>query len=227
MNNKKRFPLLRTLIIIALAMSACYIAFVIPEKAESAIPTVEAVTAEYSDYNPMVTAKGALVKQGDQWLAVVAVNEADISQIKIGQRARLSGAALPDGVYGGKVTAMADTAYTLQSSASPEIVVDVTVTVEEGDKALLRSGYSVTAQLLTGDEREVIMLPYSVIYQDDEGEYVYVLNNGAAVRRNIVTGIELSDRTEIVSGLSDEDTVLFGSEEIKDGERVRVVKGKK
>lgn len=227
MNNKKRFPLLRTLIIAALALSAGYIAFVVPREAESIIPTAEAVAAEYSDYSPTVSAKGALIKQGEQWLAVVAVSEADISEVEIGQRAELSGAALPDGVYSGKISAVADTAYTLQSGSTPEIVVDVTVTVEEGDVSLLRSGYSVTAQLITGEEREVIMLPYSVICQDDEGEYVYVLDNGSAVRRNIVTGIELSDRTEIVSGLSGRDLVLSNPEEIEDGERVRIVNNRK
>lgn len=227
MNNKKRFPILRTLIIAALALSAGYIAFVVPQAAESIIPTAEAVAAEYSDYSPTVSAKGALVKQGEQWLAVVAVNEADISEVEIGQRAELSGAALPDGVYSGRVNAIADTAYTLQSAGTPEIVVDVTVTVEEGDVSLLRSGYSVTAQLVTGEQREVIMLPYSVICQDDEGEYVYVLDNGSAVRRNIVTGIELSDRTEIVSGLFGRDLVLSNPEEIEDGERVRIVNNKK
>lgn len=226
MNNKKGFPILRTLIIAALALSAGYIAFVVPRTAENAIPTVEAVAAEYSDYNPTVSAKGALIKQGDEWLAVVAVNEADVSEVEIGQRAELSGAAFPDGVYSGKIIAVADTAYTMQSGGAPEIVVDVTVTVDKGDVSLLRSGYSVTAQLITGDGREVIMLPYSVICQDDAGEYVYVLNNGAAVRRNIVTGIELPDRTEIVSGLSGEDLVLSDPREIEDGERVRVIGNK-
>lgn len=227
MNGRKRFPLLKTLIITALVLSAGYIAFVVPQTAENAVPTAETVAAEYSDYSPTVSAKGALIKQGEQWLAVVAVNEADISEVEIGQRAELSGAALPDGVYGGRVNSVADTAYTLQSGGTPEIVVDVTVTIEEGDVSLLRSGYSVTAQLITGEERELIMLPYSVICQDDDGEYVYVLDNGSAVRRNIVTGIELSDRTEIVSGLSGRDLVLSNPEEIEDGERVRIVSSKK
>lgn len=226
MNSKKRFPLLKTLIIAALALSAGYIGFIVPRRAESVIPTAEAAAAELSDYSPTVSAKGALIRQGNLWLAVVAVSEADISEVEIGQRAELSGAALPDGVYKGTVSAVADTAYTLQSAGTPEIVVDVTVTVEEGDVSLLRSGYSVTAQLVTGEEREVIMLPYSVICQDDEGEYVYVLDNGSAARRNIVTGIELSDRTEIISGLSGKDLVLSNPEEIEDGERVKIVNKK-
>lgn len=224
MKNKKRIPILKSLIIIALAASACYIAFVVPETAAGAVPVVEAVEAKYSDYNPTVSAKGALTRQGDLWLAVVAVSEADISDIEIGQRAQLSGAAFPDGAYSGSVSAIADTAYTLQSAGTPEIVVDVTVTVEEGDVSQLRPGYSVTAQLETGEEREVIMLPYSVICQDDAGEYVYVLQNGAAVRKDIVTGIELPDRTEVVSGLSGSDMVLYDPEEIREGDRVIVAR---
>lgn len=220
MRKKKSALILKSLIIIALSLSACYIAFRVPEKAMGTIPAAQTLEVEYSGYNPTVTAKGALVKQGEGYIAVVAVNEADISEVEIGQRAELSGAAFPDGEYGGLVTAISDTAYTMQSAGIPEIVVDVTVTLDSGDITKLRSGYSATALLKTGEERKVIMLPYSAIGQDSEGEFVYVLQDGAAVRRGIVTGIELSEKTEIVSGLTDRDLVLSNPESLTSGERV-------
>ena len=220
---KKRPPILKILIVAALLFSAGYIAFCIPEAAESFLPFSRTIRAERYTYVPTVTAKGTIIKSGEGWLAVVAVNEGDILSVEAGQSVKLSGAALPDGEFSGRVTTVSDTAYTsaLSTASLPVTVVDVTVNIEEGDKALLRSGYSVTAQLRTGEEQTVNMLPYSVIGQDEAGEYVYVLENGIAVRHNIVTGIELSDRTEIVEGVTEADVVLTNPETLFEGARVR------
>ena len=222
---KKKPPILKILIIAALLFSAGYIAFRVPEAAESFLPFSRTIRAERYTYAPTVTAKGTIIKDGGRWLAVVAVNEGDILSVETGQSARLSGAALPDGEFSGKVASVSDTAYTstLSAVSVPVTVVDVTVNIDEGDESLLRSGYSVTAQLTTGEERTVNMLPYTVIAQDEQGEYVYVLENGVAVRRSIVTGIELSDRTEIVKGVTAEDVVLTDPEKLFEGARVRTV----
>ena len=220
---KNRPPILKILIIAALLFSAGYIAFRVPEAAESFLPFSRIVKAESYTYTPTVTAKGTIIKSGEQWLAVVAVNEGDIPLVEAGQSVRLSGAALPEGEFSGSVSTVSDIAYTSAVSAVsvPVTVVDVTVSIEDGDEALLRSGYSVTAQLITGDRRTVNMLPYTVIAQDETGEYVYVLEDGVAVRHDIVTGIELSDRTEIVEGVTEADVVLTNPETLFEGARVR------
>ena len=220
---KKKPPILKILIVAALLFSAGYIAFRVPEAAESFLPFSRTIRAESYTYSPTVTAKGTIIKSGEEWLAVVAVNEGDIPLVETGQSAQLSGAALPDGEFSGSVSTVSDTAYTSAISAVsiPETVVDVTISIEGGDPSLLRSGYSVTAQLKTGSDRTVNMLPYSVIAQDEQGEYVYVLEKGVAVRRQIETGIELSDRTEIVEGVTSEDVVLTNPESLFEGARVR------
>ena len=220
---KKRPPILKILIIAALLFSAGYIAFQVPAAAETLLPFSRTIRAERYTYSPTVTARGTIIKSGEDWLAVVAVNEGDIPTVEAGQYVRLSGAALPDGEFSGKVSLVGDTAYTsaLSAVSIPVTVVDVTISIDGGDRSLLRSGYSVTAQLTTGDRRTVNMLPYSVIAQDEQGEYVYVLEKGVAVRRQIVTGIELSDRTEIVEGVTETDTVLTNPESLFEGARVR------
>ncbi len=222
--GRKIFSILKTVLISALIFSAAYIAFAVPEAAETFMPVVGTIGLEACEYKPYVTAKGAIVKKGEQFCAVVAVNEADISLVETGQSVILSGAAFPDGSYSGTVNSISDTAYTsaLSSVSAPETVVDVVVFIDEGDTSKLRTGYSVTAQLKTGEERTLNMLPYSAICQDDRGEYVYVLKNNTAVRRDIVTGMELSDKTEIISGVTAEDRVLSSPKLVYDGGRVRV-----
>lgn len=222
----KRFTVLKTLIVAALLFSAGYIAFRVPAAAESFYPFSGAIKPELCVYCPSVSAKGSIVKNGEEWFAVVAVNEGDISSVETGQSAILSGAAFPDGSFSGTVEQIGDSAHAAALSAvsTPETVVDVTVKITQGDTKKLRAGYSVTAEIRTGDERTVTMLPYSVIDQDETGEFVYVLEKGSAVKRGIVTGIELSDRTEIVSGLDGKDSVLTNPEALFDGARVRMGK---
>ena len=66
------------------------------------------------------------------------------------------------------------------------------------------------------------MLPYSVIRQDEKGEYVYILQNGSSVRRDIVTGIELADKTDVVSGIFEGDMIICDPEAVSDGGKVRL-----
>lgn len=220
--TRKFFSILKTFLIAALIFSAGYIAFAVPEAAEALMPVVSTVKLEPCEYKPFVTAKGTIVRQDGAFFAVVAVNEADISQVEMGQTVQLSGAAFPEGGYMGKVSGIADTAYTVPVSTASETVVEVTVLIEEGDTSQLRAGYSVTAKLKTGEERILNMLPYSAIRQDENGEYVYVLSSSIAVRRDIVTGMEMSDKTEIVSGIGDSERVIASPEAVSDGGRVRV-----
>ncbi len=221
--KRKNLSLLKIAIIAALGGAAGYMAFAVPDAVQSMVPVVETVSAEICQYRPTVTAKGTIVKKEEQWFAVVAVNEADISLIEKGQTVQLSGAALMEGEYSGRVTGMGENAYTLtaNTAALPETVVDVTVAIEKGDTGMLRAGYSVTAQLITGDERTLTMLPYTAIAQDEISEYVYVLEKGISVRRNIETGIELSDKTEILSGITVEDRVLIYPEQVTENNYYR------
>ena len=221
--KRKNLSLLKIAIIAALGGAAGYMAFAVPEAVQSMVPVVETVSAEICQYRPTVTAKGTIVKKEEGWLAVVAVNEADISLIEKGQAVQLSGAALVEGEYSGRVTGMGENAYTLttNTAALPETVVDVTVAIEKGDTGMLRAGYSVTAQLITGDERTLTMLPYTAIAQDETSEYLYVLEKGLSVRRNIETGIELSDKTEILSGITAEDRVLIYPEQVTENNYYR------
>lgn len=226
MKSAKRIPILKALLIFALTVTAFYTAFVLPREAENSIPAAVVFSPESQSYSPLVTAKGSIAKKGEDWIAVVAVNESDISAVKIGQLATVSGAALPEGEYCGEVAEIADSAYvsTIYGSTS-QTVVDVTVKIKEGDLSNLKTGYTAAVKVQTGDSQTLSFLPYTAIQQDEKGEYVYVLENNKAVRRNIVTGIELTDKTQIVSGIDKTDLVLDNPSEIKEGERVRANKG--
>ena len=79
-------------------------------------------------------------------------------------------------------------------------VADVYATVEAGDE-YLENGLTVTSTVLIADRQQLLTIPYKAIGQDENGEYVYRIENGRALKSYIVTGQELEDAVEVQSGL--------------------------
>lgn len=192
-----------------------YWAAVMPSAVKSFLPRVETVRPTQAFFTPTVEAKGVISENNGQWFATVAVKERDISLIAEGQAAEINGAAFPSGKYSGRVYKIADSARQTSTVTSVETVVDVIVLIDDGEG--LRSGYTAQAEIATDDRRAVCLLPYSVICQDEQGEYVYVMEQGRANRRYIQTGGELPEGAEIISGLDLNDSVILQPEKVSNG----------
>lgn len=142
----------------------------------------------------------------DTLIAVVSVNERDAQKLAIGQTASVNCKAITENVYTGTIENIAPTAHKKYTGTSAETVVDVSIRLD--DTTLLKSGYTVNADITVSDSEVVAYIPYEVIMQDNESEYVYVVLDGKCVRKNIVTGRDLPNGEEIISGLDDEDIIL-------------------
>lgn len=145
---------------------------------------------------PVVT-----VAQGSELGIVAAVSELDIAKVKIGQEVMFTPAAFPNEIFLGKVSAISSAARSRYNGAVLETVVDVRITPTNQDKRF-KSGLSTDVSIVLSEPRQIVVLPYSAIEQDETGEYVYVYEDGKALRRDITTGKEFSDGTEITGGIS-------------------------
>lgn len=163
----------------------------------------------------------ACIAGTDSLVVTAAVSELDISRINLGQPVNFTCTAYPDTVFTGTVAKIAGAARSQYSGAVLETVVDVLVAPDEQD-ARLRSGLTADVRFQLSDPRKICVLPYEAIGQDDEGEYVYVYEDGAAIRRKVFTGAEFSDGTEIVKGACATDKVLLEPETISLGGYVRI-----
>lgn len=186
--------------------------------AESLAMASEMIPREItSNYMGRVTFKvkdGEIVQSGqpimalannEQLVANISVKENDIQKVKVGQKVELSGTAFDK--YSGVVESVSSTARKNYIGTVAETVVDIVVKIEKADQAL-RAGYNANAQIITEIPRDIYVLPYEVINQDDVSEYVYVVENGVAYRRNIVTGIEMSDGAQILEGVAPNEKVV-------------------
>jgi HlyD family secretion protein len=178
--------------------------------------TADTVTASETGYAQTVSGDGFLnFTQSNAIEVTVSIAEADIRLVKEGMPAAVTGAAFPDTVLSGSVTSLSSAAHT---DAAGRTCVAVTLTLDQTQdfEGELRSGYSAHAVIETEEPRTLLTIPYGVILQDAGGEFVYVLTDGAVRRRDIETGTELPDVTEVTAGLTLEDKVILNPSEAVD-----------
>ncbi len=153
---------------------------------------------------------------------LVQVRQSDIDQIAVGTCAQISGEGLQGKSYQAVVEMIYPAAQEQSSGLTSQTVVPVALSVENSDQDL-KSGYQVDVTFLPEEEKQYLALPYEAICQDENNlEYVWVVQQGRAVRKNVETGIELPDCVEITSGISAADQVILSPESIRQNQLVLV-----
>ena len=189
--------------------------------AMSLIP--EEITADRSGTVISTAGAGAAVESGTS-IATIAGTDSlvlNIARIQPGQPVEFTLSAYPDDVFTGTVSKIAGSARSQYSGAVLETVVDVLISPDSTDPRL-RSGLTADVRFQLSDPRKICVLPYNAIGQDEEGEYVYLLENGAAVKHKIFTGAEFSDGTEVIKGATINDKVFLDPEDISLSKYVRI-----
>lgn len=196
--------------------------------AMSLIP--EEITADRSGTVISTARAGAAVESGtsiatiagtDSLVLTSAVSELNIARIQPGQPVEFTLSAYPNDVFTGTVSKIAGSARSQYSGAVLETVVDVLISPDTTDPRL-RSGLTADVSFQLSDPRKICVLPYNAIGQDEEGEYVYLLEDGAAVKHKIFTGAEFSDGTEVIKGATINDKVFLDPEDISLSKYVRI-----
>jgi HlyD family secretion protein len=133
------------------------------------------------------------------------VDEIDIPNVKLGQRAIISVDALPDVQFEGKVTSVSP----LATEESGLILYKIKVGFEAPEGSGLKAGMSATADVVTNERSDVLLVPSRAIGEDSQGSpVVQVVVNGQVEERAVVIGITDGSQTEIVSGLNEGEIVV-------------------
>lgn len=102
--------------------------------------------------------------------------------------------------------------------ANRTVAVEMTPEITEG----LLDGLVVTMDFVIEEQNDVIVIPTSVISTLGEKSYVYVINNGVAEQREIVTGSSNNTSCVVLSGLSTGDLVVVDGS-VTEGASVNIV----
>lgn len=163
----------------------------------------------------------ATIARTENLTVTAAVSELDIAAVAVGQQVNFTLAAYPDEVFFGTVTGISESARSQYNGAVLETVVDVTITPESVDERL-KSGLSADVEIQLSEPRKICVVPYDAIAQDELGEYVYIYENGKAMRRDIFTGAEFADGAEVRKGVSETDIIFRNPEKISGKNRIKV-----
>ncbi len=138
----------------------------------------------------------------------LSVPEERVGSLRIGQQFTFTVPAVKDGLFSAKITRISPNAVQQLNGTGYQTVVEVLAKIED-DFGVLRPGYSAQASLAAGEEEALDLLPYEAVLRDGEGnDYVYVVQEGRAVRRIVETGRQLATAVEVTDGLGRYEAVV-------------------
>lgn len=135
--------------------------------------------------------------------AQVEVNEVDISNVSIGQKATMTFNGIEDLSLTGKVEKM-DSLGTLTSGV---VTYNVTISFDSLDERI-KPAMSVSAAIITEAVQDVILVPNSAVKTQNGSSYVQFLTNGAPEQVPVEIGLSNNTDTQIVSGIKEGDNVI-------------------
>jgi HlyD family secretion protein len=99
----------------------------------------------------------------------------------------------------------------------------VRVEIEFSDvKGILKPGYEVDLKILTGSKEGALLIDKKAVFNRQDQNYVFVVENQQAVLKEIETGIESGDLVEVLQGLREgEEIILSPDQTVEAGKKVQ------
>jgi len=165
----------------------------------------------------------------------VNVDEADIADVEIGQKAQVVAIAYPDQPVEGVVESIAVSAKVATGQQGQSFAIKIRLL--DPEKITLRPGMTCRAEIFTATKGGVLAAPIQAILVDENlstdavTRDVFVNRNGRAAKVSVEVGIADDTYQEIVSGLKPGDEVVTGPDRVlralEDGDRITVSEKKR
>ena len=160
----------------------------------------------------------------------VLVDEADIANIEIGQKAEIVAIAYPDQPMTGVVRFIANTAKIAAGRTGLSFVVKIDIT--DPGEVVLRPGMSCRAEIFTQQEQNVAAVPIeAIIFEEDRAElrsehFIFINDNGVARKTKVEIGLSDDEYQELISQVDSNVEIVVGpNREIRnliDGDRIEI-----
>lgn len=141
----------------------------------------------------------------DAWTVEVSVGESDVAAIETGDQVEMTSDDLAETVFG-TVSEIGRLPSTTQGAVAYPVTVAVT-----GSPEGLHDGVSVDVSIVTERRTDVLSVPAAAVSTNDDGASVVTLvdGDGSTSEQVVETGESSGQMIEIVSGLSEGDTVQY------------------
>lgn len=151
-----------------------------------------------------VATSDAVLVLSDRLVVSAQFDETDIGRVRVGQKAIITLDAYPDVQLEGEVDHVA---------YESEIINNVTIydvdVLPGAIPDVMRSGMSVTVEVIEKKAENVITIPSSAIHYDGKRQFVLVQERrGRTVERDVVVGLNNDQTAEVVSGVTVEENIV-------------------
>lgn len=149
---------------------------------------------------------------------VVNVDEKNISNIRVGQNVAVSSSVNPGQKYSGVVTFIAP-----KANASLNFPVEIEITNNANND--LKAGMYGTVYFANSAKGRVLTIPRTAFVGSVSSNQVYIVKNGKAKLKTIVSGRNFGEYVEVISGLNKgEQVVITGQINLSDQTPVEIIK---
>ena len=133
----------------------------------------------------------------------VDIDEHEIDGVMVGQKADVSFDAFEDETFEGTVEKISGVGTNTGG------VTTYSVTISLSDDTRIRDAMSATAKITTESKTSALLVPSEAIIAEGSDRYVEIVENGDVTKVQVTTGLANETSTEILSGLSEGDTVVL------------------
>src|SRR6185295_1376235 len=156
----------------------------------------------------------------------VNVDEADIANVAVGQKARIFAIAYPEAPVDGVVDSIAVSAKVATGQQGQSFAVKIRLV--DPEKITLRPGMTCRAEIFTATKTDAIAIPIQAIQVEEDlsagksERHVFVVHGSRVARATVAVGLSDDTYQEIKNGLADSDEVVTGPDRVlralKDGD---------
>lgn len=172
--------------------------------------------ADLTEETPATQGLELVTVSSNREVAVRAtVSKYDFGKLKEGQKATVT---IGNNEYKATVDSISKVAQT-NEKGSPVITCEVKLDNPD-DHVFL--GVEAKVAIITAEEKGVLTIPTESVNTGKDGTFCYILQDGVVARRDVTTGVNSADETEVLNGLKEGDTVIEELPEgVEEGSEVR------
>ena len=156
----------------------------------------------------------------------IEIADSDISEIKPGQKVRITSDGCPGMEFEGALEQVIAEAELKGeridvSTIGQDRIFRGVVRISSHPECL-RPGMSVYADVITEPKESTLVIPRQAVLSENGKFYVFAIKDGSATKRFVQVGIKESEKVEITDGLSEGEIIASSElEKLTDGKRVK------
>jgi len=143
------------------------------------------------------------------------VDETNLADLHLGQTAIVSSNTFSDSTFEARVTEIGPAVDVARGT------IQVTV-VPQNPPDWLRPGQTVNVNIVTAKDAERLLIPQTALARAGDQTVVYVVENGVALQKPVVTRPPTDEGVPVLAGLKPDDLIIADAAKIEAGEEVRI-----